>query len=201
MYRYSDVTGLTRVVVGALWLHMTVKLVLVSIGFYAINVSGEPLSEGMTALSGLLAVLYLLAFVASLILVGTWIYRANANAHSIGGELTIRPGWAVGWYFVPFANLVKPFQAMKETWLASHYGSEWGRGDAPDLLNWWWGFWLLSTILGNIAWRTESAAPGLSASLDLVAGILTVPLSLALISIMKQIRDAQQTVRHAEVFA
>ena len=28
--------------------------------------------------------------------------------------MTISAGWAIGWFFVPFANLVMPYQAMKE---------------------------------------------------------------------------------------
>ena len=116
-------------------------------------------------------------------------------------DLTITPGWAVGWYFVPIANLWKPFQAMKEIWLGSHYGANWEGGSATDLLNWWWGLYILDSMLGNASWRLTDRAPQLSAELGLADGIITIPLSLILIRIMRQITEAQDVTRHAEVFA
>jgi len=197
MYQYRDISTLTRVAVGTLWALMFTRLLFQSVTFYARSMASIPLDPGISEAMGLTAILNLLVLAAALILVGLWIYRANANAHAIGGELTITPGWAVGWYFVPFANLVKPFQAMKETWLASHYGSEWDRGDATDLLNWWWGLWILSNFIGNFEWRLGAEVP----ALGLVTGVMGVPLNLILMKLMKQIRDGQRTVRHAEVFA
>src|SRR4051812_40932909 len=35
-----------------------------------------------------------------------WIHRANVNVRGFGAEgMTFTPGWSVGWYFVPIANL------------------------------------------------------------------------------------------------
>ena len=77
-----------------------------------------------------------------------WIYLANSNAHALGAEgMQFTPAWAIGWYFVPLANLWKPYQAMKEIWQASATGTDWREVKAPALLRWWWGFWLLSTSL------------------------------------------------------
>src|SRR5262249_29946861 len=39
-----------------------------------------------------------------------WVYRANRNARALGAEgLAYSPGWSVGWFFVPLANLVMPY--------------------------------------------------------------------------------------------
>ena len=44
-----------------------------------------------------------------------WVYRASENAHALGfPNLKFRPGWAVGWWFVPFANLIQPPRIMAE---------------------------------------------------------------------------------------
>lgn len=44
-----------------------------------------------------------------------WVYRAHANVQALGfGELKFSPGWAVGWWFIPFFNLVQPARAMAE---------------------------------------------------------------------------------------
>ena len=197
MYQYKDISTLTRVTVAALWVLMLTRSLFLGVTFYARAMASASRAYSLGGVIGLTAIIHLLTLAVAFILVGRWIYRASANAHAIGGELTITPGWAIGWYFVPLANLVKPFQAMKETWLASHYGSEWGRGDATDLLNWWWGLWILSSFINNFDWRLGEEVP----AFGLVAAIIGVPLNLILITLMKQIRDGQRTVRHAEVFA
>jgi len=199
MYQFKSLDGLTRAALIALWIHAVSKFLY---GGGAAYVGGEyGAATASQVATGLLALVNLTALAGSLILVGCWIYRANANAHVLGGDLTITPGWAVGWYFVPFANLVKPYTAMKETWLASHFGSNWGAGDATDLLAWWWGLWIVNNIIGNIAWRLSTAAPAFSGDMDLVNGLIELPLTWVLVRIMIQIRDAQKALRHAEVFA
>jgi hypothetical protein len=136
--------------------------------------------------------------------VGRWIYRASVNAHAITDDMTITPGWAVGWYFVPFANLFKPFQAMKEIWHASHesYGGYEER--APQILGWWWGLWLVNGFIGNISARLSwsGAAPASTVdALNMVSAALNIPLCLILVTIMREVAETQPGVFHARAFA
>lgn len=81
-----------------------------------------------------------------------WIYRAAANAQAVDPiPQAIKPGWSVGWYFIPIANLWMPFRAMRETW-ASSVGTGWPMG-SPLLLKIWWATWVTSLIISNIANR------------------------------------------------
>ncbi len=49
-----------------------------------------------------------------------WVYRAHANVHALGfNELKFSPGWAVGWWFIPFFNLVQPARAMAPSCIGS----------------------------------------------------------------------------------
>jgi len=199
MYEAKDLTGLTRIVTWLLWAYMIVNAVAQIGGFYTDVISGR--EPGALAPSDFLGLTDILVLLVTSVVVLRWIYRASVNAHAMAPDLTITPGWAVGWYFVPIANLWKPFQAMKEIWLGSHYGANWEGGSATDLLNWWWGLYILDSMLGNASWRLTDRAPQLSAELGLVDGIITIPLSLILIRIMRQITEAQDVTRHAEVFA
>ncbi|MGH7746783.1 MAG: DUF4328 domain-containing protein, partial [Candidatus Dormibacteria bacterium] len=46
-----------------------------------------------------------------------WLYRAVSNGPALGaGGLRFSPRWAIGWWFVPIAFLVRPFQAIMEAW-------------------------------------------------------------------------------------
>ncbi len=118
-----------------------------------INLENADLSnaEGLYASVLLLS---LVVLVATYVIFGMWIYRAAANIVSAavpGFDYT--PGWAVGWYFVPIANLFKPFGAMRQIWNASH-GNESGDLDRGNpLLAFWWGLWIITAIVTNVAFR------------------------------------------------
>ena len=157
MEAFEDPTRATRIAVMALYAYLLCDsigaLLKATLSFDA--ALGDN-AVGL-AVTGTIEILDFLAFLACVVLVGRWIYRTNANAHLFSDGMTISPGWAVGWYFIPLANLVKPYQGMKETWLASHYGSDWGAGEEPVTMRWWWLLWIVTNILSNISWRMERA--------------------------------------------
>ncbi len=116
-----------------------------------------------------------------------WMNRAAKNARVLLPEARFEftPGWCVGWWFVPFANLIKPFQAMKEIYQASLAANEPKRdgGYAPVLvamavpatLQLWWGGWVGSTIIDRVTASSESmGATMLSTAFTLFAGVMCV---------------------------
>jgi hypothetical protein len=100
-------------------------------------------------------------FIVTAIVFLVWIHRANRNARALGAEgMRFTPGWAVGWYFVPIMFLWKPFQAMREIWQASAQPGNWQHVQTPPLLGWWWGLYLTSQVLSNIAYRVSEKIDG-----------------------------------------
>ncbi|QYO65100.1 DUF4328 domain-containing protein [Leptolyngbya sp. 7M] len=48
--------------------------------------------------------------IATIVLFLVWLYRAHKNLFSLKPtHLDFSPGWAVGWWFIPFLNLVRPY--------------------------------------------------------------------------------------------
>jgi hypothetical protein len=204
MYMFKDPARLTRAATIALWAYMVLNALLALGSLYLLPVGFE-LDTPAGSAFGLLAICTLFALIACFILVGCWIYRANANAHSFSDYMSISPGGAIGWYFVPIANLFKPFQAMKETWLASHYGGNWHSEPVPSSVNWWWGLWLATNMLGWLSFQvgltaSESAAQSV-AIVDVLTAALNVPLCLVLIAMIKGIAAAQVTTHQSQAFA
>lgn len=78
-----------------------------------------------------------------------WIHRVSTNLHALSGEkLEFTPGWAVGWFFVPLANLVQPYRVLRELWRVSRRGKH---DQAAAVVGWWWGLWLLGYVLSMSA--------------------------------------------------
>jgi hypothetical protein len=124
-----------------------------------------------------------------------WIYRANQNLRAISGRtMEFTPGWAVGWYFVPLANLFRPYQAMKEIWAVAHREPSYGNA----LLRGWWTLWLISNFLGQIAFRValntdDAATNAFSAAIDLAAAVFDILLTIVAILLVTRIGNACAT--------
>ncbi len=97
-----------------------------------------------------------LVYIAAIVMFCMWTYRVNANIHALGAaNLRFTPGWAVGWYFVPIANLWKPYQVMKEIWRASRNPSGWQDDASSSIVGWWWFWWIVSNVQISIGSSPE----------------------------------------------
>jgi hypothetical protein len=59
----------------------------------------------------------------------------------------------VGWFFVPFANLFKPYQAVAEIYRASDPDADadfWTLSEVPSYLKIWWGSYLIFNVVRNL---------------------------------------------------
>ena len=98
------------------------------------------------------AALWSMTFLACAFVWLVWQHHAQVNARALtNGGTSITPGWAVGWWFIPFANLVKPYQAMHELRQASAGGPAWyERGVVPAIVIWWFT-WIGFNVIGVFA--------------------------------------------------
>lgn len=117
----------------------------------------------------------------------------------------VRPGWAVGWFFVPLANLAMPFITMRELWKASANPRDWQLERTPLALPLWWACWLASSIAGTIAFRLtleggKAAAAG-TQTLYLISDAFAVPAALLLAWLVGRIDSMQRRVSPAAAFA
>ncbi len=122
-----------------------------------------------------------------------WIYRAHDNLTQFGlTGLEFTPGWSVGWFFVPFANLVKPYEAMRELWSRSLSN----RLHAAALLPLWWGCFLVGGIamtIGGLANR-ESGDLKLILALTGTGSILRATSAVLLAIIIGKVSTEQASM-------
>jgi hypothetical protein len=129
----------------------------------------------------LLAVLELIIYVTTVVSFSMWLYRAHNNLRSFDPwtRLSYSAGWAVGSYFVPFANLVVPYRAIKEVWQKSRLPEDalLFETDPPASFPIWWFFWLLASFAGNISMRTsfnENVSESTATMISIIASALSI---------------------------
>jgi hypothetical protein len=96
------------------------------------------------------AVIGLVINVVTIVAWLVWQHRGQRNLSRLGvRHLAFTPAWAVGWWFVPIANLWKPFQSVRELWRVSKTGVDdalWAGERTWPVIGWWWGVWLASNL-------------------------------------------------------
>jgi hypothetical protein len=99
---------------------------------------------------------YFIFIFASIFLIGRWFFVSAKINHLAGKkELKVSPGWAVGWYFIPIANLVMPYRSLKETFKASFSTEKWLDIKVPQDFPVWWATFLIGNGLSNRSLRMQ----------------------------------------------
>jgi hypothetical protein len=149
---------------------------------------------GLTMIAG--GCSQMIAYVVAVVFICMWCHRANNVAHALGRQgMAFTPGWTVGWWFIPFANLVMPFRVMKELWQTSRQGADpiaWKARPASGKIGGWWACYLLSgftqeisSVVGN-----DRDTPGMgtiAAFIALVGVMLLVGAGILLLQIVSDI--------------
>lgn len=158
-----------------------------------IEMRGPAISIVLVLLLGVLAYfpLYLLCIVLFLV----WIHRSAGNAHAFGTPgVSITPGWAVGYWFIPILNLFRPYQAIREIYRASVSDdqNDWNRLPVPWYFPVWWFCWVIGNLISRIELRAEIFGDGLGPAAIPVSVSSTILGSLAGIFAAVVVRQISQ---------
>jgi len=213
---FRDPTTLTKALTLLIWVSIAFGVVAIVSMIFEIKMlsdfqAGRALADGEAESNDLrqqaIAYVRMPVILATVVLFAIWIYRAGYNARQLGATgMQFSPGWAVGWYFIPFLNLWKPYQAMKEIWKASASPARWQDEPRGPILPLWWGFFLLSNFLNNASFRFSLLAkevPQLTAA-DIVASAsdaVDIVASLIALALVRQIYRMQMTNRAALIYS
>jgi Domain of unknown function (DUF4328) len=202
-----------RLVIWLLMAGIVVDILATISGFFQISflsdwVAGAEITEDEVFWNDLrqvaIALPKLFIYLTTVVLFSMWIHRAYRNLPALGASrLEYTPGWAVGWFFVPFANLFYPYRVVKEIWIKSDpevddtEASLWQSASAPPLLAWWWAAWIISNIVDNAIFRLNAdaekpAALLLLAQAELAANALDATAALLALFVVRGIDRRQE---------
>lgn len=203
--RIVDVVKPTRNAVVATWVWLATDIALTLAAFNTITVlggMGRPIGsvealKSADAFSGATGIAYTIAFAVAGYTVLRWVYLTNRNAQALNPAMTVTPGWAVFWFFVPIANLWKPFDGVRQAWQASADPQAPDAVPIPAVMRWWWGLWIIASIMGNIGSRMALSAetPQALIAADWLT-VATLPvdvgLAIALTTMMRRLSQMQR---------
>lgn len=176
---------LTQSLKVMLWILLGTLIVNLASDFQQLSLakSGSITTEAATANDArqrMMAFLYLGAFIPTGILFLRWIHRATLNCRGFTSGMNFTPGWSIGFYFIPFMNLFKPYQAMKEIWQVSRDPFSWQVQATPFILKAWWTLWISSALLTRISLRMK----GRVTSPDTLVDATIVSITSSLVDIL-----------------
>lgn len=172
--------------------------------------AGVEISQERATLNDLrvtaIGLLKLITYVATVVMFSTWIHRAYGNLPALGNQregLEYSPRWAVGGFFIPFANLVVPYKVTREIWTKSDPAI---RGDddfmfaqpaTAALVGAWWAFWIISNVADNIVFRLSRNAETAESmlwvtKLNIGAALLEIPAAILAILVVREINRRQE---------
>jgi hypothetical protein len=185
-------------------------MVLVGISTWALILSGVTFAQGIALVDNLSSTsaaeiaeweqfagaangLYVLALIASGVAFLAWLSRVVDNVPSLGGgEPSVSPRGAIGWWFVPGANLVKPYLIVADVWrrLASTTAERRTR-----LLLVWWLAWVGGSLAGWILGRIEPTTIADLRSLLLLTILTIAAQALGGILLIRIVWEVERRVR------
>jgi hypothetical protein len=168
----------------------------------------ESEAEANDSREQIIGIIYLVAYIISGITFIMWFRRAYYNLHQKISTLSYSEGWAAGSWFVPFVNLYRPFQIMKELYvetkeLFTNNGLAEKVGYTTAYLGWWWALWIINGVLGQIVFRSSLNADDIGELLNItgisiVSSITGVIAALITIKVIKDYSSVEPVLFEIE---
>ncbi len=208
--RFDSLGNRARVVFGVFAIFAGITVFAIISYFTVIQLLGKPVWQitmdeilAMDARLSLLDTLFLWTAIVAGIVFLVWVYRANKNLSSLGaGGTRFTPGWAVGWFFVPFMNLVRPYQVVKEIFEESDPGIDVAgtvkRGySSSTIVGWWWALFLGSSFAEATVYRLIDGSQDVSELVSFLyvaigVKVLNIAGMIVTVLMVKKISDFQE---------
>jgi hypothetical protein len=141
-----------------------------------------------------LAAITLIAFM-------TWMWRAAKNNQALGRpQPRFGPGWSIGGWLIPLANLVIPVLIVQDLWRGSDASvprddARWRIGPRSALVGWWWGVLLFGRVLiaaGNATFNEGGDSLQRGIDLQIVGNLTSLAAVVLAILVVRRISDRQE---------
>ena len=115
-----------------------------------------------------------------------------------GGPAEVSEGWAIGAWFVPVFNLIRPKQILNDIWHGSDpaHGEgddDWWRRPVTPVLHWWWGVSILSGLMlfSTLSMHADLRAARTAANHRVIANVGFVVAAVLAVVVVSRLTNRQ----------
>ena len=159
-----------------------------------VDYAGRPTKDQLV-LVALVGLAYLGFFIATVVIYCIWLYRSIKAINLMSSRpFPYSPGFAVGYHFIPFANLYRPFQVMQA---AFRWASPESVSPITKLILWlWWLLWILSGVFQYASTQSADAQGGMiGATMEAASAGLLIYIVINLTTLLENKLREWQTER------
>ncbi|MCB0704455.1 MAG: DUF4328 domain-containing protein [Saprospiraceae bacterium] len=151
----------------------------------------------------IMGIIQVISHITVVVLFIMWFRRAYNNLHLLGRHMAYSEGWAAGAWFIPFLNLVRPYEIMREIWIDTQEYAKIEPRQSIEPIGWWWAMFLINNIVSNIASRLYMGAESIDAlriasGLYLFSDVLEVLAILLTIPVIKKVSEFEELAYRSE---
>jgi hypothetical protein len=155
-----------------------------------------------------IGILYTACYIISGVIFIQWFRRAYYNLGLLGVKLEHTNGWAAGGWFMPVLCLYVPYNIMKELYTKTRILLE--SKEIPlhgslttSAIGWWWGFWIVANVLGQIVFRMSLKAESFEelenvTVLSMYSSAVSIPLAFLALKIVKDYSRTEHLLQQVE---
>lgn len=151
-----------------------------------------PLAEGAPQVGSLIL------FVATMVLFIAWQFLHGKNARVLGQVATPGPGWAIGGWFIPIANLILPaIQLILSSAASDPPPNRYGDVASRNSLVIWWAVAFDISLLELLIVAPNRATAETIDTINLLLGMLYIPAAVLAVVMIWQLTTRQETALDA----
>jgi len=124
-----------------------------------------------------------------------WFRRSYFNLHQTPIAVNYSEGWAAGAWFVPFLNLFRPYQIMKEIWYKTQSSVKIENPISHNSVKIWWGVFIIGNIVNfiSISYPVVNNESLMTATLiGIVGNIVSIIAAFLAINVVKKVSNFEE---------
>ncbi len=182
----------TRLLYG----HAAFDALTVLVNLWALSSGGAP-SALRDVAEGLIGLGVFGLAVGTAIVFLRWLHLTVRHAQAQGIDVGATPGWAVGYWFIPFANLVKPYHVIRK--LLQELGGM--SLVSAARVGTWWGVWIVGNMVSQLEGRLlmrgglDSPTSSAAYSVGILASLLSVVGAILCVGVVRAIQQEMDAKR------
>lgn len=149
-----------------------------------------------------IALIALCVMIFSIVTFIRWFRRAYFNLHQLSSNMKYGEGMAAGCWFIPFINLYRPYEIMKEMFVKSTFilnksGKPLNDNNPSNTAGLWWTLWIISGVINQFIIRSNSTTVSdyvFISNISLLSDVISITLAIVTINMINKYSQIEKSL-------